>query len=332
MKNAFVTGANGFLGINLIRQLVLENWKVTGFHLPEEDTSCLNDLNISLKEGDILDFDSIKRAVPKDPEMVIFHLAGDTTMWSRNAVRQKRINVTGTENMIKIGLERNIRKMIFTSSSSAFGYHSCQINEATVSNALTCRMNYNKTKYLAEIEVKKAVRQGLNAVILNPCNMIGPYDRKGWASLLLSVLENRAPGIPPGTGTFAHVKDIARAHISAVENGETGENYLLGGVEASFETVYDVIFRILKQSSNLKKLSPLSLKAATGLMWLKSLLTQKEPLLTYSRYKRLTGYLGCDDSKARKTLGFSTTSLEEMLKDCHDWIIADHGTEGCSND
>lgn len=328
MKKAFVTGANGFLGVNLVGKLCREGWEVTAFHLPGEDLKYLKQFDIQYAAGDILDYQSLLVALSESDshigedlkDTIIFHLAGDTSMWHRNDKRQFEINVIGTENVCRAAIEKQVKRLVFTSSSSAFGYHAGRINEDTRSNALSCKMNYNRTKFLAEKAIRQAMLQGLDAVILNPCNIMGPYDANGWSTLISSIARGKAPGVTTGIGTFAHVKDIARAHISAAERGRAGENYLLGGVEVSFKEISEQINGVLGKSISLKVLSPALLHLAAYLMQVKSFFDGKEPLLTYPRYKRLTGSLLCDDSKARAELGFCTTDMETMIRDSHLWL------------
>ncbi len=319
MKKVFVTGATGFIGLNLIERLQGQNWEITALHLPGEDLKYLSRFNVNHVAGNILDASSLQNAIPEKPD-VIFHLAGDISMWHKNDDRQYKINVLGTANMCRVALEKNARRFIHTSSSSAFGYHGRELTEQTVSNALDCKMSYNQTKYLAEQEVKKSVGAGLFAVILNPCNIIGPYDPGNWSQLIKNVCQGKLPGYPPGLGTFAHAKDIADAHIVAVEKGRNGENYLLGGVQASFKEVISQIIDITQMNLSLKEISKQKLKMMLYLGLVKSFFDGKEPLLTYPKYMRLTGNLTCDDNKAARELGFKTTSIHQMLTDCYGWI------------
>ena len=319
MKKAFVTGAAGFLGINLIQGLQEEGWQITALHLPGENTKYLSRFKVHMVAGNILDLPFLADAMPDDLDAV-FHLAGDTSMWRKNDARQFCVNVTGTANMCRIALEKKAHRFIQTSSSSAFGFHDQELTEQTLSNAMTCKMNYNRTKYLAEQEVQKAVESGLFAVILNPCNIIGPYDPGNWSQLIKNVCANTLPGYPPGLGTFAHVRDIAQAHISAVDHGKIGENYLLGGVRADFKAVISQILEVTRVDLPLNEISKTKLKWLFYLATLGSFFTGKEPRLTYPKYKRLTGSLTCDDAKARTQLGFNTTTLKEMVADCHGWL------------
>ncbi len=319
MNKAFVTGATGFIGLNLIERLLKNEWQVTALHLPEEDLKYLSRLNVTLVAGNILDYPSLQNAVP-DECHVIFHLAGDTSTWPKEAERQYDINVNGTINICRVAMEKKTARFVLTSSSSAYGYHDSIISEQTVSNAMTCGMNYHETKYLAELKVKEFVEKGLDAVILNPCNIIGPYDQRNWSQLIVNVCNGHMPGYPPGSGTFAHVGDIADAHILAAKKGKTGENYLLGGIESDFKDVINEISKATGIHLSLKAISKRKLKLALFLSSARSFFRRREPLLTYPKYMRLVGKLSCDDSKAVKELGFKTNSIPEMVADSYQWL------------
>ena len=319
MKNAFITGATGFIGLNLIERLLKNQWKVTALHLPGEDLKFLSRLDVSPVAGNILDVPGLLNAVTEDHD-VIFHLAGDTSTWKKEAARQYDINVNGTANVCRVALEKKISRFVLTSSSSAYGVHSARISEKTTSNALSTGMSYHETKYLAELELKKALDHGLDAVTVNPCNLIGPYDTRNWSQLIINVCNHRMPGYPPGTGTFAHVRDIADAHIAAAEKGRTGENYLLGGIEASFKDVINEIATVTGVSLSLKPLSKNKLQMAMILSSARAMFTRREPFLSYPKYMRLVGHLSCDHSKAVKELGFKTASISEMVADCFQWL------------
>ena len=319
MKKAFITGATGFIGLNLIELLLEDQWEVTALYIPGEDLKYLSRYKVHCVPGNILSYSTLQDALSCDPD-VIFHLAGDTSTWKKDADRQYQVNVMGTVNMCRVALEKNIPRFVLTSSSSAFGIHDERISETTVSNALQTGISYHKTKYLSELELKKFVDKGLDAVIVNPCNLIGPYDVRNWSQLIINVCKGKMPGYPPGGGTFAHVRDIARAHMAAALKGKTGENYLLGGVEAPFKEVIDTVLKVTGARLSLTPVSKTKLGIAMALSSVKSAFTGKEPLLSYPKYRRLVGTLRCDSSKAIRELGFETTSIPEMVADCHHWL------------
>ncbi len=320
MKTAFITGSTGFLGLNLIEELKRQDWKITAFHLPGADLKYLSRYDVLKMKGNMNDYDTLADAIPYGVDAV-FHVAGNTSMWSKNDKQQYRDNVIGTQNIVNAAFEKKAKKLIYTSSISAYGYHKNPVSETTRSNALNCNMNYNKTKFLAEQIVKRAAAKGLPAVILNPVNIIGPYDINNWTKQFVKpVYNNKLLVIPPGKAMWCYVKDVAKAHINAVEFGKTGENYLLGGIEASFKDIVNEIERQFGKKLSTHVQSKYVLKLLTVLLSLKSQIDGKEPALTLAKYKRAVGSITCNYEKAVKTLSYNTTPIETMIKDSFDWL------------
>ncbi len=100
--------------------------------------------------GNIIDYNSVVNALPKQADAV-FHVDGNTSMWSRHNKEQYQVNVTGTRNVVNESIEKKVKRFIFTSSISSYGYHKTTVDEETESNALQCGMNYNITKYIQYI-------------------------------------------------------------------------------------------------------------------------------------------------------------------------------------
>jgi dihydroflavonol-4-reductase len=318
-KTAFVTGSTGFLGLNLIEELLKRRWEVVALHLPSDNLHYLSRYNVTPVGGNITDYNSLINVMPVQADAV-FHVAGITSMWSKHNKVQYRVNVLGTRNIVNASLEKKAKKFIFTSSISAYGYHKTLIDENTKSNALHCKMNYNITKYMAEQIIKEAIQKGLHAVMLNPCNIIGPYDINGWASLIKTVYHGKLFGIPPGRAMFCHVKDIVDAHINAVDKGVDGDNYLLGGAETSFKDVFNEIEKLLGKKISTSIQPKWKIKLASYIFSLKSKIDGKEPLVTYEKYKRLVGRVACNYDKAIRTLDYHTSSISQMINDSYSWL------------
>ena len=320
-KTAFVTGATGFLGLNLIQELSKQQWKIIALDLPSVDLKYLSEYEVTMVGGNLKDADLLCRAIPEGADAV-FHLAANTSAWAKNNAQQYIDNVEGTRNMVDAALKKKVKRFVYTSSISAFGHHPHEcINEQTVSNALTCGMQYNKTKFLAENIVKDAVRKGLNAVILNPCNVIGPYDTNNWTRhFIRPIYRGTLPAVPPGTAMWCHVKDIVDAHISAVDKGVPGENYLLGGTGARFIDVVNEIERLLGKEETRRVQPAWLLKLIVGVLFLKSKIDGKEPMLTPEKYNRAVARIHCDYSKASAVLGYRTSPLHVMIKDLFAWL------------
>ena len=324
-RTAFVTGAAGFVGRHLVEELIRQGWAVTVLCLPTDEVQALEAL-AELRFGDLKDIESILAAMPNSPD-AIFHVAGNTSTWSRDATAQYEDNVLGTANLIEVALRRSAGRFIYTSSISAFGYQpGVRIVEDSAANVMSEGDNYGKTKFQAEERIRQAVSQrGLPAVILDPVNILGPYDRSNWSrQLILPIARGELRVVPPGSATWAHVRDVVAAHVAAVDRGRTRESYLLGGVQASFKTVINEIEEILQRPRSRRAtpqpLLALMLAAAT----VKAKVDGRQPLLTREQYRRAVGDLRCDDAKAQRDLGYRHADLHTMLSDSIAWLRDEH--------
>lgn len=321
---AFVTGATGFLGTNLIRKLHTLGWKVSAIRRPESSSEGLDDIPIDWYLGQITNPKDIDLALRDKGVDVIFHMAGDTNLWFANNNRQYEVNVKATENVIDAALNNNVKRLIHTSSISAYGFHDEVIDETTPSTATTSGVNYLRTKFLGEQRVKDAVMQkGLDAVILNPCAIMGRYDKQNWAQLFQMVQYNQLPGIPKSEGSYCHVDSVVDAHISAVTKGQKGHNYILAGVDHSFLEVVNRIASLLGKPKYQKEIATpiLKLVAVMSNMW--SYLSRQEPNMTPEKAKMVTSRVVAKSDKAVRELDYkSSVPLEKMLEDCHGWLVS----------
>lgn len=323
MKTAFVTGGTGFLGINLIQQLLESGWKVTALHRKTSNLAYLKRFDVELKEGAITDKESLMAAMLESVDAV-FHVAANTSMWAKNNDQQFEDNVVGTRNMVEAALAKNAKRFVQTSSVAAYGHHPYLIDETVKTNALESAMNYTRTKYLAELEVDKAIELGLDAVLVNPCDIMGPFDSHNWAQVIQAVYNDDVPGIPSGNGIFCHVRDVANAHISAYEKGRTGERYILGGEEATFKEIFNCIEKLMNKKESKFIMPKWLLKAVVPFYALQSKLNGKEPILTNEKYIELTIPKHVTSQKAIQELDYKITPLENTIRDSYEWLKAEN--------
>ncbi len=324
MPHAFVTGGTGFVGINLIRRLIGDGWKVTALHRPGSRLAALEDLAEGALQrvvGDVTDAESVHRAMPDRPDAV-FHVAASLSFWSRNNDEQQRVNVDGTRSVVDAALARRARRLVHTSSIAAFGVHDYPIDESTSENASRSWIGYLRTKALAEVEVRRGVERGLDATIVNPSNIMGPYDRTGWAGVIRQIDAGRFPGSPPGRASFCHVDEVVGAHVRAVERGGTGENYLLGGTEASYLEMAQVAAALCGKPAPRRTLSPLLLRLLARLSVAVAAVTGKTPLLTPELASLASAQMVCRSDKAERVLGYRPVALRAMMTDSHRWLAA----------
>ena len=319
-RTAYVTGSTGFLGVNIVHCLLDDGWRVLTLRRRTSNTRDLDKLDVTQVEGDVTDIESLRRTMPENVDAV-FHVAADTGMWSKLNARQNRINIDGTRNVVRVALEKHAGRMIHTSSIGAFGsIHGPVINEETPSQAPVCKINYYRSKYLAEQEVFNGIAQGLDAVIMNPAQIVGPYDYNYTPLMIDTIKKGAMLGVPRGSSVLGHVRDYARAHVVAYEKGRTGERYLLGGVHASFKEIFDTIGGIVGKKTPNMPLPPWLLSTLAVVMERISLITNREPLLSPEKVALLNQPVRIDSSKAERELGFSTCSLQEMFNDCYRWM------------
>lgn len=319
MPQAFVTGGTGFVGTNLILQLLENGWQVTALHRPSSRLDVLEGRSVARAEGDITDAESVLRAIPEGVDAV-FHVAASLSFWSRKNAQQERINVGGTRNVVDAALSRGARRLVHTSSIAAYGMHQEPIQEFTVQKASGSWIGYLRTKALAEVEVRRGIERGLDAVIINPANIAGPYDRTGWASVIRQIHAGKFRGVPPGGGSFCHVREVAGAHIAAAEKGVPGENYLLGGAEASYLEMAQIAAELCGKEPPKKAISPLLLKVLARLGVGLAIFTGKPPLITPEMAEVASSFMVCKSDKAERVLGYQPVPLLTMLEDSHHWL------------
>ena len=321
-KLAFVTGATGFVGLNLVEELVAQGWRVIALHRAGSEMKYLQRMDAERVIGDIAYADSVRRAMPQGVDAV-FHVAGDTNLWSRRNAAQDRINIDGTRNVVDAALERRARRFVHTSSISAYGLQRGRLDERTPQLGKYSTVNYNRSKHLAEEAVRAGVARGLDAVILNPGAILGRYDTRNYARLVSLVAAGRLPGVPPGALPFCHVREVAKAHVAAFEYGRKGENYLLGGTDASFVELVREIGAALGKPVPARPTPAWVLRLLGALGALRGALSGTEPTLTPDTVRQATRELTCDCSKAVRELGYRTVPLREMVGDCVTWMTAE---------
>jgi nucleoside-diphosphate-sugar epimerase len=320
MKRAFVTGGAGFLARHLIGQLVEGGWKVVAFDLETSGAAAFEPLGVALIQGDITEPESCERVIPEGVDAV-FHVAASTSHWKLGDKLQTSVNVDGTRHVASAARNRNAGRFIHTSSIAAYGFQPERITEEVEPTALESSINYFRTKRLAELQVHGAIREGLDAVIVNPSNIIGAYDPSGWSRFFPLIEQGRLPGIPPGRSTFCHAPEVARAHIAAFERGRCGEHYILGGADATFLEVVQQVAELLGRKAPSRPIPAWVAKMVGRLSLWGSYVTRREPDLTPEKATLLSGNLVCSCEKAERELGYRPVPLSTMLEDCHRWML-----------
>jgi nucleoside-diphosphate-sugar epimerase len=318
--NAFVTGATGFVGSNLVRELHHQGWNITILARPASSLDDIADVPVTVHRGDLADAESVLRALPRHTDAV-FHVAASTNVWSRLNVEQNRNNIDGTRAVIEAAVRKNARRLVHTSSFTTWGLQDAVLTEHSPRSAASDWINYVRTKHIAQLMVREAVDQGrLDAVILSPAHILGPGDRHNWSSMLRMVQHGKLPGVPPGGGSFADVREVGKAHVAAFHRGRKGESYLLGGEDASFLELIRLAGELLGKKVPAKVTPGWVLRSAARLKSVLAGITGKEPDLTPESADMVIHHIHCDSSRAQRELGYRYTPIRTLLQDTIDWL------------
>lgn len=318
MPLAFVTGATGFLGLNLVERLAANGWEIVALHRASSDTARLRRFPARLAVADIADRVALVAALPYGVDAV-FHCAANTATWSRRFAQQWQDNVAGTENVLAAARTQGARRFVHVSSVAVYGQAAGTIREDSPQIAPGGR-GYAASKLAGEAAVKSAAREGFPAVVINPGHIIGRYDTHNWARMIEVTAKEKLPGLPPGSGSFCHAPAVADAMIAAVERGQPGRNYLLGGADASFVQVFQIIGWITGKKVPKRAMPAAALRLYAHVLTGLAAITGREPQVTPDAAAIVTGHIRIDSSRAIRELGYQPVALETMLLDSYRWM------------
>ena len=319
-----VIGATGHLGNVLVRSLMQKGEKVRVIVLPNDDLTPIKGLDVEVVRGDITDLPSLEEGA--SGASVVYHLASAVNISSGNRALLERINVEGTKNVILAALKNHIDRLIYTSSVHAIlePPHGTTMDETQSFAPAKVLGDYAKTKAKASLEVLNAIKEyGLDAVILCPSGIIGPYDFRisEMGQLMLDFVEGRLKAYIDGAYDFADVRDVANGHILAAEKGKKGEYYILSGHRITIEKLLILFEEITSIKKPVHKM-PYGLALFTApLTPLYYYFTKTKPLFTTYSIRVLASNSFISHEKASKELGYAVRPIKESLIDAYNWFV-----------
>jgi dihydroflavonol-4-reductase len=318
-----VTGAAGHIGNVLVRKLLSRDEKVRALIWRGEDTSSIRDLSVEQVEGDVLDPVSLEAAM-RDVETV-YHLAGIISIMPGKIPLVWKVNVEGTHNVLEAARRAHIRRLIYTSSIHAIRRvpHGVKMDEALGFDANNPYGEYDRSKATASLEVQHAAQADLDAVIVCPTGVIGPYDFRG--SEMGEVIRGAAFAKPmfyvEGAYDFVDVRDVVDGLIAANANGRRGEAYILGGNRISVCDLIGTVRKVTGKAFASIKV-PLSLaEFATRYTTWYYLRTKSKPRLTPYSLEVLQSNSDISHAKASRELGYHPRPLFETIADTVRWFF-----------
>jgi dihydroflavonol-4-reductase len=329
---SLVTGATGFLGSHVARQLAARGERVRVLARPGNNRRALADLPIEIAEGDLRDPASLEKAVAGVSR--VFHVAADYRLWARDPREIYESNFTGTRNLLQAARRAHVERFIYTSTVATIAVDRPSLknalpNETTETTVDEMIGHYKKSKWLAENEVRAAARDGMPAVIVMPTTPVGPGDWKPTPTgkIIVDFLTGKMPGYVRTGLNFVAVEDAAAGHLLVADKGKLGERYLIGAENLMLKQLLDILARISGLSApRLRFPHALALMAAyfdTGI----SRLRGREPNIQIEGVRIAQHMMFVDCSKAQRELSFVPGPVAAALERAVRWYV-DNGYVG----
>jgi|Deesub1362B_J571_1020462.scaffolds.fasta_scaffold03768_2 dihydroflavonol-4-reductase len=320
---SLVTGATGFIGSAVVRELLARGQEVRVLVREQSDTSNIEGLDVEVAYGDVRDAEAVREAMRGCD--VCYHLAAIYKMWLPNPKVLYDVNVGGTKNVLRAALEEGVGRVVYTSTAGFIVSKEGRLaNEKTPVDLSLVHGHYLRSKYLAELEAMKVYREGLPLVVVNPTLPLGPRDRRPTPSgkMVIEFLRRRIPGYLDGGLNLIAVEDVASGHFLAAEKGKVGERYILGNNDGNLSL--KEIFALLEKVSGVPAPRiplpyPLALLTAYGYEAFAKFITKREPLVNVANVKASHQTLHYDCSKAVEELGLPQTPVEDAVRRAVEW-------------
>jgi dihydroflavonol-4-reductase len=318
-----VTGAAGFLGSHVARQLVARGENVRVLLRPSSQNRAIADLPLEYVTGDLRDTNSLDRALKGIHR--VFHAAADYRLWAQHSQDIYDSNVGGTKNILAAAKRAGVEQFIYTSTVATIAVdRPAQPNESTDAKLEEMIGHYKRSKWMAEREALKAAKEGLPVIVAMPTTPVGPWDWKPTPTgkLIVDFLNGKMPGYVDTGLNFVGVEECAAGHLLVAEKGKVGERYLLGGENLTLKQMLDTLAKITGLPSPSLKIS---YNVALGVAYASTLFSRlvgKEPGIPVEGVKIAQHKMFVDCARSQSELGFKPGPVATALERAVRWYEA----------
>jgi len=318
-----VTGAAGFLGSHVARQLVARGDNVRVLMRPSSNNRAISDLSLEYVTGDLREAASLERAMSGVKR--VFHVAADYRLWAKHPQEIYDSNVGGTKNLLAAAKNAGIEQLIYTSTVATIAVDRPELpNEATEAKLEEMIGHYKRSKWMAEQEVLRVAKEGFPAIVAMPTTPVGPWDWKPTPTgkIILDFLNGKMPGYVETGLNFVGVEECAAGHLLVSERGKVGERYLLGAENLTLKGLLDVLAKITGLRAPALKIPH---GVALGVAYVESAFSRligKEPQIPVEGVRIAQHKMFVDCSRARKELGFQPGAVAGALERAVRWYQA----------
>ncbi len=323
---AFVTGATGFIGASIVRELLKDGCRVRVLARPGSDRRNLEGLDVEIWEGDLSNRDLLARGLAGC--QTLFHAAADYRLWTKSPAAMYDVNVGGTRTVLAAALEAGVEKAVYTSSVGTLGNpgDGTPGNEETPVELSQMVGDYKKSKFLAERAAQEFLEKGLPLVIVNPSTPVGPMDIKPTPTgkIIVDFLNGKMPAYLDTGLNLVDVETCARGHILAAQKGRVGEKYILGNRNLTLARIFGMLSEITGMKPPRVKLPYYPILLAAYANHALSAVTGREPLIPLAGVQMAKKFMYFDPGKAVAELGLPLTPVEASLERAVAWFRS-HG-------
>lgn len=319
-----MTGATGFIGASLVRHLVAQNLSVRVLCRPTSRKDVISDIPVHFYTGDIQDPNCLREAASGCD--CVFHLAGHTKNWARDSKTSYDINVQGTHNILEACRQAHVKRVVLTSSSVTFGPSHRDPVDENHHRTEDFFTDYERYKFLAEQLISKYISSDFSVVTVNPTRVFGPgllteanavtkmiqlYFQGKWRIIL---------GDGRSVGNYAYVEDVVQGLWLALLEGRSGEKYILGGENLSYNDFFKTLADVCGKSRLMLHIPYWMALAVSHIESTKARLLGLYPLITPPWVRTFLADWAFSSEKARRELGYRITPFRTALKKTVDWL------------
>jgi len=319
-KKILITGATGFIGAYLVRYLLKQGH--TNLRCMKQRTSSMALLHgvadqVEWVDADLLDLAALEAAL--DGVQQVFHCAAVVSFQAKDSRKMLKINAIGTANIVNLALEMGVKKLLHVSSIAAIGRkpNDPNIDEKTAWQDDGWNSPYGISKHQAEMEVWRGIAEGLNAVIVNPANVLGSGFWEGRTSTgqIFHKIWKGLRFYPQGTTGFVDVRDVVRFMALLMESGMRGERYILSAENWPFKRLFDEIATSLGVKPPSVGVTPLIRELAWRAAWLAGKLTDKPPFITKQTARSSARSFFYVNKKSLAAFPFEYISISQTIQE-----------------
>ena len=329
MKPILVTGATGFIGWHVARQLLERGQRVRALvRDPARSVRALAELEgfepgLEIVTGDLRDEESLGRAV--EGCGVVYHVAADYRLWARRPDEMYLSNVDGTRNLLAAARKAGVERCVYTSTVGCIGMRSGELgSEDTPAGLDEMQGPYKRSKFLAEKIALEFAGDGYPVIIVNPTAPVGDHDFRPTPTgkIVVDFLRGAMPAYLDTGLNVVYAGDVAAGHLLACERGRTGERYILGGENLTLHEIFGKLEALTGMPAPKLRI-PYAVAYAAGMAstgW--AVVTGKEPRAPLDGVRMARKKMWVRHDKAARELGYSARPAVEALRRAAEWFQA----------